>query len=192
MAASSEARAFRPEEVLEFTRVFDAPLALVWRMWREPEHMVRWHGPEGFWLTDCQLDFREGGKWSRTMSRAADHAHRIYGEYLEIREPERLRFTYINDYDAHEMVVTLDFAERDGRTEMRFHQAPFATVAERDGHGWGWMSGLDLLASYVVKVKAADGRLVGQPRRDGVAEDIVAIRKLREEKERHADPAQDR
>jgi uncharacterized protein YndB with AHSA1/START domain len=192
MARSSEAQDYRPEEVLEFTRVFDAPLALVWRMWRDPEHMVRWHGPEGYWLTECELDFRVGGKWSRTMSRAADHAHRIYGEYLEIREPERLRFTYVNDYDAHEMVVTLDFAERDGKTEMRFHQAPFTTVEERDAHGWGWMSGLDLLASYVAKVKAADGSPVGHPRRDGVAEDIVALRKLKEEKDRDADPAQNR
>ncbi len=192
MARSSEARAHRPEEVLEFTRVFDAPPALVWRMWRDPEHMVRWHGPEGFWLTDCELDFRVGGKWSRTMSRAADHAHRIYGEYLEIEEEERLRFTYINDYDGHEMVVTLDFSERDGKTEMRFHQAAFTTIEDRDAHGWGWMSGFDLLASYLAKVKAADGRLVGQPRRDGVAEDIAALRQLKEEKERNAHITQDR
>ena len=47
MATSSEARQYAPDEVLEFTRTFDAPLALVWRLWRDPEHMVRWYGPEG-------------------------------------------------------------------------------------------------------------------------------------------------
>jgi uncharacterized protein YndB with AHSA1/START domain len=191
MARSNEARAYAPDEVLEFDRTFDAPRELVWKMWKDPEHMVRWHGPEGYWLTDCHIDFRVGGKWSRTMSRAADHAHRIYGEYLEIREPERLRFTYINDFDHHEMVVSLDFAERDGTTSMHFHQAPFISVEERDSHAWGWASGLGLLASYLVQVKAADGRIVGQPRRDGVAEDIIALRKKQEENNR-ADTSKDR
>jgi uncharacterized protein YndB with AHSA1/START domain len=176
MAASSKARDFAPDEVLEFTRIFDAPRALVWRMWKDPEHMVRWHGREGYWLIDCEIDFRVGGKWSRTMSRASDHAHRIYGEYLEIREPERLVFTYINDFDEHEMVVTLDFTERGGKTEMRFHQAPFLSVEERDSHGIGWSSGLDLLNDYVRKVVAAgDERPLGRPRSEGLADDIIKV-----------------
>ena len=180
MAQNSSERTFAPDEVLEFSRTFDAPRELVWRMWRDPEHMVRWHGPEGFWLTSCEIDFRVGGKWKRCMSRAADHGHWIWGEYLEIREPERLRFTYINDFDELETIVTLDFEDVGGKTVMHFHQAPFMTVEERDSHGWGWQSGLDLFASYLLQVKAADGRLVGQPRRDGVAEDIVLARKRRE------------
>lgn len=180
MAASNRARGLGPDEVLEFDRVFEAPLALVWKMWREPEHMVRWYGPEGYWLTHCELDFRVGGTWKRCMSRAADHAHWIRGEYLEIVEPTRLVFTYINDYDEHEMVVSLDFAERGGRTHMHFHQAPFVTVAERDSHGWGWHSSLDLLADYVVHVAAADGAPVGRPRIEGDAADLVALRKTRE------------
>ena len=188
MAQSNSAPAYAPDEVLEFTRVFDAPPELVWRMWREPEHMVRWYGPEGLWLTHCDIDFRVGGEWRRCMSGAANYTHWIYGKYLEIDEPRRLSFTYINDYDAHETVVTLDFAERDGKTEMRFHQAPFSSVKERDGHGWGWSSGLDLLAAYLLKVKAADGRAVGQPRIDGVAEDLTAARIRNERQEgRRAD-----
>lgn len=191
MPKSTKARTYAPDEVLAFEREFDAPLALVWKLWRDPEHMVRWHGPEGYWLTHCEIDFRVGGKWRRCMSRAADHAHWIYGEYLEIDEPHRLVFTYINDFDPFESVVELDFSEQGGRTLMRFRQAPFPTVEERDSHGWGWMSGLGLFASYLAQVKAADGRLVGRPRRDGVADDIVALRKRREETE-NADPAKPR
>jgi uncharacterized protein YndB with AHSA1/START domain len=184
MARNNEAKAYTPDEVLEFERTFDAPLALVWKLWKDPEHMVRWHGPEGYWLTECSIDFRVGGRWARCMSRAADHAHRIWGEYLEIDEPRRLVFTYINDFDEHETVVSLDFAEVDGKTLMHFRQAPFLTVEERDSHGWGWMSGLDLLADYLVKVIANDGRPVGQPRRDGVAEDLVAARARQEQTRR--------
>jgi uncharacterized protein YndB with AHSA1/START domain len=191
MARSSNEKDYAPDEVLEFTRIFDAPRALVWEMWKDPEHMVRWHGPEGYWLTHCEIDFRFGGKWRRCMSRAADHAHWIYGEYLEIDEPRRLVFTYINDFDEHEMVVSLDFVEQGGKTVMHFHQAPFISVEERDSHGIGWASGLDLLARYLPKVMAADGKPIGEPRRNGVAEDIVAARK-RQEETRHADTAKDR
>lgn len=184
MARSSKVKAYAPDEVLEFDRTFEAPLALVWKLWKDPEHMVRWHGPEGYWLTECSIDFRVGGKWARCMSRAADHAHRIWGEYLEIDEPRRLVFTYINDFDEHETIVSLDFEEVAGKTLMHFRQAPFLTVEERDSHGWGWMSGLDLLADYLVKVIANDGRPVGRPRRDGVAEDLVAARARQEQTRR--------
>lgn len=187
MAPSSEARAYAPQEVLAFERIFDAPPALVWTLWKDPEHLVRWHGPEGYWLTECSIDFRVGGKWARCMSRAADHAHRIWGEYLEIDEPRRLVFTYINDSDEHETIVSLDFEDVGGRTRMRFHQAPFLTVEERDGHGWGWMSSLDLLADYLVKVVANDGGPVGRPRRDGVADDIAAARERQDKVQREGE-----
>ncbi|MEO5805744.1 SRPBCC domain-containing protein [Devosia sp.] len=181
MTASSEMMA--DDLVLEFTRVFDAPAALVFKLWSEPEHMVRWHGPQSMWLTECKIDFRVGGKWRRCMSNAPDHQHWIHGEYTEIVPNTRLCFTYINDYDGHSMLVEMDFAERDGKTEMRFRQGTFANVRERDGHGWGWASGFDLFADYLGLVKQAGGKVVGQPRIDGVAADIVAARKRQQEQQ---------
>ena len=165
------------------TRDFDAPRDLVFLCYSKPELLRRWYGMPDWTTHICEIDFRVGGKWKRCMSRAADHAHWIYGEYLEIDEPHRLVFTYVNDFDPFETVVELDFSERDGRTLMRFRQAPFPTVEERDSHGWGWRSGLDLLAAYLTQVKAARGAPVGRPRREGLAEDLVALRKLREETE---------
>lgn len=43
------------------TRTFDAPIELVWRAWSDPEHVMRWWGPEGFTSPTCRMDFREGG-----------------------------------------------------------------------------------------------------------------------------------
>ncbi len=178
-------------KVLELNHIFDAPRELVFRMWKDPEHMVRWYGPEGHWLTSCSSDFRVGGAWRRCMSRTPGHEHWIHGTYTEIREPERLCFTYINDFDGIETLVELEFIARGQQTEMRFRQTGLASDEERDGHAWGWTSTLGLLASYLVTVKAADGKLVGAPRIDGVAEDIVAARLRREEADR-ADPASHR
>lgn len=172
---SSDSTALAPEEVLEITRVFDAPRELVFRLWSSPEHIARWWGPETCWLDTIEMDFREGGGWHFRMRNGAGLDHHISGSYRRIEPPERLTFTYINAYDGHEMEVDLQFAEVSGRTEMHFRQAPFLNVVERDGHNEGWSSTLDLLRDYLRRLGGVD-RLVGEPRRDGVAADIAAAR----------------
>jgi len=46
---------------LVVSRLFDAPLELVWKAWTEPEHVMRWWGPNYFTSPTCEIDFREGG-----------------------------------------------------------------------------------------------------------------------------------
>jgi len=48
---------------LVITRVFDAPIELVWKAWTDPEYVTRWWGPTGFTSPTCKIDFREGGKY---------------------------------------------------------------------------------------------------------------------------------
>lgn len=193
MAQSSSFERLAAEQVLEITRVFEAPPALVFKMWSDPEHMVRWHGPEGFALTHCEHEFREGGAWRRCMSQGSGHAHWISGMYREIRPFERLSFTYINDYDQFETLVEMDFRDLGGRTEMRFRQSPFISVEERDGHGWGWNSGFDLLAAYLLRFNGIETTPIGRPRVDGVAEDLIAAGRWRKEPDsKNADAAKHR
>jgi uncharacterized protein YndB with AHSA1/START domain len=46
---------------LVVTRIFNAPIELVWQAWTEPEHIMRWWGPDHFTSPSAQIDFREGG-----------------------------------------------------------------------------------------------------------------------------------
>jgi uncharacterized protein YndB with AHSA1/START domain len=46
---------------LVVTRVFDAPIELVWKAWTDPKHLMRWWGPNDFTSPTCEMDFREGG-----------------------------------------------------------------------------------------------------------------------------------
>lgn len=46
---------------LVVTRVFDAPVELVWKCWTDSELVMRWSGPNGFTCPIAKLDFREGG-----------------------------------------------------------------------------------------------------------------------------------
>jgi len=46
---------------LVVTRVFAAPVDLVWKAWTEPEYVMRWWGPDYFTSPSAKMDFREGG-----------------------------------------------------------------------------------------------------------------------------------
>lgn len=139
--------------VLEITRVFEAPRELLFKVWSRPEHIVRWWGPEGYHLSHCEMDFRVGGSWRFCMAQPG-REHWIHGTYHEIRAPERLSFTYINDADGHNMLVEIDFIDLGGHTEMQFRQWEFMNVRERDGHRFGWSSTFDLLDDYLEIAKA--------------------------------------
>ena len=52
---------------LLITRLFDAPVDLVWEAWTNPEHIANWWGPDGFTNTIYQMDLRPGGEWNLTM-----------------------------------------------------------------------------------------------------------------------------
>ena len=55
---------------LVITRTFDAPVALVWRAWSEPEHFSKWFGPNGLTVPHCTIDFRVGGANTCTACKA--------------------------------------------------------------------------------------------------------------------------
>jgi len=46
---------------LVVTRVFAAPVDLVWKAWTDPEYVMRWWGPDHFTSPSAKIDFREGG-----------------------------------------------------------------------------------------------------------------------------------
>jgi uncharacterized protein YndB with AHSA1/START domain len=49
------------------TRVFDAPRALVFEAWTDPEQLKQWWGPRGFSNTFQLFEMKPGGLWQYTM-----------------------------------------------------------------------------------------------------------------------------
>lgn len=166
-ASNSAARLVEDEDTLRISRYFEAPRELLFRLWADPMHRVRWWGPTGMALVRCEVDFRVGGEWRVTMARADGFEHPVHGKFTEIEEPGRLCFTYINDADGHDMLVEMDFYAEGSGTRMEFVQSPFMNVRERDGHRFGWTSTLSILADYAIKVREAGGAPVGKPRQPG-------------------------
>jgi uncharacterized protein YndB with AHSA1/START domain len=140
------------EDELLITRTFDAPAALVFALWTEPEHFRRWMGPESFDCPEAEIDLRVGGRY-RALIRSAEHGDNWFaGVYREIVPGRRLVFTFAWDNDGPsaglETLVTITFEERHGKTVQTFHQRPFRSVERRDSHVGGWSSAFDKLANY--------------------------------------------
>ncbi len=155
---------------LHITRIFDAPRELVWRAWTDPEMAKQWSGPKQFPAFYIQLGEKPGDRWRiglRGNRPGTDIPTEIWqgGVLREFVPPERLVYTYAwenranvglpDDGEPHETVITVRLEEHAGKTTMHFHQAFFATTAERDGHNGGWNSSFERLEELVNTQAAA-------------------------------------
>jgi len=75
-----------PTYVLE--RVFDAPRALVWKTWTDPDLVSRWYGPNVETVIH-RLDAKPGGLWLVEM-KWGDTSKFERIEYTEVDPPSRL------------------------------------------------------------------------------------------------------
>jgi uncharacterized protein YndB with AHSA1/START domain len=84
------------KEDLVVTRIFDAPLEIVWNAWTDPEQVKRWWGPRYYTSPTCRIDLREGGKYVFAMQAPAEQGGQVSytaGVYERIVPMERLEFT---------------------------------------------------------------------------------------------------
>ena len=144
MTARTDTVAAQPLS-LEFSRVFDAPPALVFRMWSSPEHLTRWWGPKGFTSSVKKLEFRKGGRYHLLIHGDSDNG--MSGIFREIVENEKIVFTFAWDHDpAWETLVTVTLRAEGTGTRLTFRQEPFADIETRDSHLGGWGECLDRLS----------------------------------------------
>lgn len=142
-----------PERVLVIERSFDAPRALVFKAWSEPEHLVRWWGPKGYSVPSCELDCRPGGVFRCVMRSPEGKDTRLQCGFREVSAPERLVFTWAwldeDGNPGHETLVTLNFEEQGIKTKLTLHQEVFESTEARDLHEGGWTGCLDSLNEYL-------------------------------------------
>jgi uncharacterized protein YndB with AHSA1/START domain len=153
MDTRSSTPAESAERELVITRIFDAPRALVFKAWTEPERLMRWWGPRGFTMTLCELDLRPGGAYRFHMRSPEGVENRSRGVFREIVEPERLIMTQAwvdaEGKPGHQTLLTVTLADHGGKTKLTVHHAIFESVTARDLHQGGWNSALDCLSDYL-------------------------------------------
>lgn len=130
---------------LNLTRRVSAPPDKVFLAFTDPDMLKQWWGPETHSCPVVELDPKPGGKWRTCMLSPEGTEHWVQGEYREVTPPTRLVFTWAWEEDGvpgHETLVTIDFVEADGGTEILFRHEGFETEESRDQHNQGWTSSL--------------------------------------------------
>ncbi len=140
---------------LVITRLFDAPRELVFAMWTDPRHALKWWGPREYPATHMEMDVRPGGRWRNCLT-SPETGKELWqgGVFREVVPPERLVFTFAwEEAGEHglETLVTITFTEQGGKTRLTLRQAPFRSLEQRDGHGYGWNSTFDRLAEHLAR-----------------------------------------
>ena len=148
----------RDDELL-IERMFDAPLALVFRLWESRDHMLRWWGPENFTTVELDWALTPGRPWRGAMTSKQYGLSRFGGTVREVEKGRRIIFTFQWDAasgEERDTLVTVTFAEKNGQTIQTFHQAPFSSVAIRDSHIGGWNSLFNKQQIYVENIAVAE------------------------------------
>jgi uncharacterized protein YndB with AHSA1/START domain len=106
---------------LIFERTFDAPRALVWRAFTDPEIVPRWWGKRDSTTTVTEMEVRPGGRWRYISSAPGRDDVVFFGEYLEVDAPSGFRWTFNFETEFGPMggPESHTFAEVDGRTTVR-------------------------------------------------------------------------
>lgn len=139
---------------LKIERVFNASADRLFDAWTVPEQISAWFGPEHFEVVETEVDFRVQGRYSIVIQSPDDKRIKHYGEYLEIKPPSLLVFTWVlsnQDCQGSEgqdatTLVTLAFESLSPTTtQLTLEHEQLPDRAAYEGHQFGWESSLNSL-----------------------------------------------
>jgi uncharacterized protein YndB with AHSA1/START domain len=148
---------FSPALALRATRTFAASRERVFRAWTTPEAVRRWliEPSQGSWTEEPQMDARPGGRY-RFAGEGGGKPWCVQGTYREVEPPKRLVFTWEwedhpNPGDSGLTLVTVEFFDREGRTEVVLTHQGFPHQASRKDHDTGWGECFDAMARVLAE-----------------------------------------
>jgi uncharacterized protein YndB with AHSA1/START domain len=108
----------KPNE-LYITRIYDAPVKMVWDAWVDPKQVAKWWGPRGFTLTTVSKDVKPGGRWIYTMHGPDGTDYPNNTLFHEVEKYSKLVYDHgANDHQPPLFKVTVLFSETNGKTKM--------------------------------------------------------------------------
>jgi|SRR5271166_3940829 len=139
---------------LELRRSFPVPRERLFNAWTDPAEVRHWFGPEGANVLDVKMDVRVGGRYLISVKGCeGDTTNTVVGEFREVTPPSKVEYTWRwdgdSDWDGVESVVTVEFLERAGGSELRLTHRGFPSEESRNRHEHGWTGTLEKLARTV-------------------------------------------
>jgi uncharacterized protein YndB with AHSA1/START domain len=125
------------------TRVFDAPRDLVWKAWTNADDLAQWWSPKGFKRLGTKVDLKPGGLFHYGLE--SPDGKKFWGRFIyrEITPKDRLVYVlsfadeqggiarhFLNPKWPAELLTTVTFADRDGKTEVSLKTHPINATAE--------------------------------------------------------------
>ncbi len=137
------------EQEVTFERTFDAPPALVFRAFTEPELVARWWVPKDEQLAVELLEPRAGGSW-RFVNTDADGSNVFSGVYHAVAEDRIVQTFEYSGFPGIVLLETLTFTDLgDGRTRFADSSVFPAAAAGTYGGGGGANESMDRLAEVL-------------------------------------------
>jgi uncharacterized protein YndB with AHSA1/START domain len=139
-----------PVSALTVRRTFACPREEVFEAWTDPDALVRWFGGALARTLSAAVDLRVGGAYRLTMQ-SGGQVGAVEGVYREVAPPERLVYTWRLDIPggAREALVTVEFHDREGATEVVITHEGLPTEESFEFHLGGWNASLERLGEML-------------------------------------------
>jgi uncharacterized protein YndB with AHSA1/START domain len=139
---------------LSISRTLNAPVALVWEIFTQPEHIANWWGPNGFTNTITVMDVRPGGEWKLVMHGPDGTDYQNKSVFKEIVPNKTIVFQHF----APNFVTTIEFEDMGDKTHLNWHmlfesRELFITVVKTHKADEGLKQNIDKLEVYLEGLK---------------------------------------
>lgn len=143
------------DKELLITHLFDAPIAVVFDAWTDPEKLKHWYAPDGCTIEYKFIEVKQGGRFHYCIDHPLHGRAWVIGTYLEISPPEKLVFTIrlsnengdVLNTSADgkssgwpgEVLTTVTFEYIGNQTKATIHEAVSEEEAKKTGAYQGWI-----------------------------------------------------
>jgi uncharacterized protein YndB with AHSA1/START domain len=135
---------------LLISRLINAPVALVWEVWTNPEHIANWWGPNGFTNTIIRMDIRPGGEWNLVMHGPDGTNYPNKSIFKDVIVHQKIVFEHF----APKFTSTIKFEEQGDKTFLTWHmlfesESEFIAVVKAHKADEGLRQNVEKLEAYL-------------------------------------------
>jgi len=132
------------------------PRTRVYEAWIKKEHMMAWMGPNpGISVSKADWTVEVGAEYSLGFLEPDGKINTVKGSFLVVTPPEKLVFTWTWELplpDAGvDTLVTVEFFETDGGTEIVLKHQKFTGQEMCDRHLAGWQGALSRYENFFIE-----------------------------------------